>query len=217
MANFGSQMPGSDILASYAKATRLSPISTTDKNAVLKDYGIAAGWAKGKSDSAISMEAADKVVAKFKADQANPLNNPKPSTPGTGSIPLPKATDPEIRKVTYASQNRQQGETLSKAYSRLYGGTLTVDLLQRLGMYNGPVKNPYTVKASNGLWYKPGTVPNAIGTATTPARPTGTPLSWSSYVQIMQANGYRGLTTEVPQANRLTKESLMAWLASNPR
>lgn len=151
MADFSTPQPGSDILAGYQKATRLSPISETAKNTVLKDYGVSAGWSKGKSDTAISTEAADKVLAKFNKDQA--ALQPKGSAAGKNGVPAVK--DPEVRKVTYAQSNRQKGETLSAAYNRLYGQQLQVLTLQRLGMYNGPVKNPYTIKTDTGIYVTP--------------------------------------------------------------
>lgn len=88
MATFGTTNPGADILAGYQKATQLSPISDAKKKQVLSDYGIAAGWSKGKTDTAVSMAAAAKVVAKFKAAQAKLKPKPTP----VKAAPVPAAT-----------------------------------------------------------------------------------------------------------------------------
>ncbi len=49
----------------YANATRLSPLKPQDKEAILKDYSLKVGWAKGKTDQQLSDEAAKAVITKF--------------------------------------------------------------------------------------------------------------------------------------------------------
>jgi len=98
MAFMEEDTPGSDVLAGYDKATKISPISESSKKEVLDRYGIKVGWAKGKTDAAITGEAAKKVVAKFKADKAKikpkPATTSKPKTPyksGTTGGPVTSA------------------------------------------------------------------------------------------------------------------------------
>ena len=49
----------------YIDATRLSPLKPQDKEAILKEYSLKVGWAKGKTDAQISAEAAKAVISKF--------------------------------------------------------------------------------------------------------------------------------------------------------
>lgn len=99
----------------YSTATRLSPISKTKKQKVLKDYGIKTGWAKGKSDPAISQKAAAAVLAKFKKDQAKA--KPKPTT-------KPPATKPPVTAVKRII-SREQAAAIARKYkvdpAKLFG------------------------------------------------------------------------------------------------
>lgn len=77
----------------YTEATRLSPISKTKKKKVLADYGIKTGWAKGKSDPAISKQAAAAVLKKFKADQKKATDAKKPAEPAKAPTVKPVTTN----------------------------------------------------------------------------------------------------------------------------
>lgn len=95
----------------YSTATRLSPISKTKKTKVLADYGIKAGWAKGKSDPAISKGAADAVLKKFKEDQAKAKPPAKPTTP--------------VKPVAAPKLTREQAAAIARKYkidpAKLFG------------------------------------------------------------------------------------------------
>lgn len=66
---FGNTALAQDVLASYRNATRMSPIPAARRNQILQGYGIQPGWAKGKSDTLISNEAARAVLARFQAER----------------------------------------------------------------------------------------------------------------------------------------------------
>lgn len=104
----------------YTEATRLSPISKTKKDKVLKDYGIQTGWSKGKSDTAISRKAADAVLNKFKADQKKAKDEAKKAADKKNELPPTKVTQPAATTLS-----RAQAATLSRKYgldpAKLFG------------------------------------------------------------------------------------------------
>lgn len=114
----------------YTRATRLSPISTTKKDTVLKDYGIQTGWSKGQSDTAISSKAADAVLIKFKADQAKAkeeakkaaeANNPQPApapitAPAAPTPAAPPIAAPRLSRIDAAAISRRYGIDPAKLF-----------------------------------------------------------------------------------------------------
>lgn len=105
----------------YTESTRLSPISKTKKNTVLKDYGLAAGWSRGKSDTAISKKAADAVLKKFRDDQAKAkaaaakaaaAKNPPAKTPTPAKVVQPTV----LPRATAAQLSRKYGFDPAKLF-----------------------------------------------------------------------------------------------------
>lgn len=108
----------------YTEATKLSPISKTKKEKVLKDYGIKAGWSKGKSDAAISKGAADAVLKKWKADQKKAADAAKKAAEAKNPTKTPpKVTQPTPKPTNLLS--RSQAAAIARKYkidpAKLFG------------------------------------------------------------------------------------------------
>lgn len=106
----------------YTAATRLSPISKTKKEKVLKDYGIKTGWTKGKSDTAISKAAADAVLKKWKADQAKAKADAKKAADAKNP---PAKTPTKVTQPAAKTLSRAEAAALSRKYgfdpAKLFG------------------------------------------------------------------------------------------------
>lgn len=142
MADFSTSQPGADILAAYSKATRISPISETDKNQVLKDYGISVGWAEGKDDAAISHQAANQVLYKFRFEKRkeesaqNKLEYKKKYeakraasiASGANKIPKPTTPKPYAAPRGRAAQNARPTQAFAVAAKARYGIPASVQI-----------------------------------------------------------------------------------------
>lgn len=121
MINF-KPSEGESAVGIYTEATRLSPITKTKKEKVLKDYGIKAGWAKGKSDAAISKGAADAVLKKWKDDQKKAADAAKKAADAKNP---PKVTQPKPSAKPTNLLSRSQAATIARKYkidpAKLFG------------------------------------------------------------------------------------------------
>lgn len=142
MADFSTSQPGADILAAYSRATRISPISESDKNRVLSDYGIEAGWAEGRDDAAISHHAANQVLYKHRYEQRraasaqNQLEYQRDYearraasiASGANRIPKPPTPKPYAAPRGRVAQNARPTEAFAVAAKARYGIPASVQI-----------------------------------------------------------------------------------------